>query len=379
MNNFVLYLILILAIILNGVSITTAANENETVIVDQEMEQEYGSFTNRIVNPLIDYIRELEAELDKRKLKDKEIKDLKEKLIKHESNEAIIKELRSQIVDLHNSCNDFRKELVNNTLQLEMCENQLRTLNSSIIENGKVMTNLTVRDNKGAISLNTTLLQLENNQDNVLKEELDPRLCQIDVSYPFAKSLGIRTINVPGIDSFDVQCDSATIGFGWTIIQRRFKEDVNFNRNWASYREGFGTFAGDFFLGLEKIHRLTNSGRYELYVHMEDSLGKIVHSRYDNFKIAGEDDDYVLSSLGQFTGNSDQMRRFEHMKFSTFDHDRDSLENGNCAVMWVSGWWHGDCRSNNLNGVCANTKKCGAIYSGVKMLIRPKEEVKIKK
>ncbi|KRF85186.1 uncharacterized protein Dvir_GJ25987 [Drosophila virilis] len=83
------------------------------------------------------------------------------------------------------------------------------------------------------------------------------------------------------------------------------KED--FYRNWSTYREGFGSLHGDFFLGLEKIHRLTRAQPHELYVHMEGF-------------------DLDLISLGKSEGSAtaDRLQYHKHQKFTTFDRDNDN-------------------------------------------------------
>lgn len=48
----------------------------------------------------------------------------------------------------------------------------------------------------------------------------------------------------------------------WTIIQRRFNGTIDFYRNWNNYKNGFGDLRSEFWLGNEKIHQLTNQGRY---------------------------------------------------------------------------------------------------------------------
>ena len=59
----------------------------------------------------------------------------------------------------------------------------------------------------------------------------------------------------------DVRCDMDTNGGGWIIIQRRTDASVTFNRNWNDYKNGFGDLNGNFWLGLEKIHKLASPGK----------------------------------------------------------------------------------------------------------------------
>lgn len=53
---------------------------------------------------------------------------------------------------------------------------------------------------------------------------------------------------------------------GWTVIQRRLDGSVDFYRNWTDYRRGFGDLEGEFWLGNEHIHQLTNQGEYTVYL-----------------------------------------------------------------------------------------------------------------
>ncbi|KAH8415177.1 hypothetical protein KR215_006709 [Drosophila sulfurigaster] len=48
--------------------------------------------------------------------------------------------------------------------------------------------------------------------------------------------------------------------------------------------------------------------------------------------------------MGKFNGTvEDDMRFNENMKFTTFDHDNDAYDLGNCANWRKSGWWYNDC------------------------------------
>ena len=63
---------------------------------------------------------------------------------------------------------------------------------------------------------------------------------------------------------------------------------------------GFGNLKGEFWLGPDKIHRLTKQ-RSRLRVDLEDTTGKIAYAVYDLFGVASENSKYKLS-LGTYSG-----------------------------------------------------------------------------
>jgi len=58
---------------------------------------------------------------------------------------------------------------------------------------------------------------------------------------------------------------------GWILMQRKVTGgSVSFNKNWAEYRDGFGSAAGNdnYWLGLDKVYRLVQLGRTALRVEV---------------------------------------------------------------------------------------------------------------
>ena len=97
-------------------------------------------------------------------------------------------------------------------------------------------------------------------------------------------------------------CDQKTNGGGWTVIQRRKDGSVNFYRGWNDYKVGFGDLKGEFWLGLEKIYRLTHQTRNRLRVELEETSGKVAYAEYDYFAVSSGRVNYKLN-LGSYSGN----------------------------------------------------------------------------
>ena len=86
----------------------------------------------------------------------------------------------------------------------------------------------------------------------------------------------------------NVYCDMDTDDGGWTVFQRRHNGLVDFYRDWEDYKQGFGYVNGDYWLGLQNLHWLTSTARYELRVDLEDFNGNTVYAKYSSFHIADE-------------------------------------------------------------------------------------------
>ena len=116
------------------------------------------------------------------------------------------------------------------------------------------------------------------------------------------KISGVYKINPDGLGEFEVFCDQKTAGGGWTVFQKRRDGSVDFFRAWDDYKRGFGNLNAEFWLGLDKIHRLTVSGgSYKLRVDLEDIHGKTAFAEYSSFSVTSERAKYQLN-LGSYSG-----------------------------------------------------------------------------
>ena len=207
-------------------------------------------------------------------------------------------------------------------------------------------------------------------------------------------------IDPDGLGEFEVFCDQKTAGGGWTVIQRRQDGSVDFYKGWNDYKLGFGNLNGEFWLGLDKIHRLTASKHKKLRVDLEATAGTILLAEYGSFAVANEKAKYQLTVGGYSGENSPQMTAnglrlttvlfpldyadiygescffsmvktihnffssgnagdslAEHngMFFTTKDSDNDKWSK-NCASSFKGAWWYKNCHSSNLNGLYLYSK-----------------------
>ena len=140
-----------------------------------------------------------------------------------------------------------------------------------------------------------------------------------------------------------------TDGGGWTVFQRRMDGSVDFYRNWTDYQQGFGNLSGEFWLGLDKIHRLTSTPT-ELQVDLQDFEGNSVYAQYTSFSVGDSASKYVLTVSGYSGTAGDSLAYHNGNRFSTRDQENDAWID-NCAQTFKGAWWYKSCYHSNLNGL----------------------------
>ena len=173
----------------------------------------------------------------------------------------------------------------------------------------------------------------------------------------------------------NVYCDMSTDSGGWIVIQRnRINSQLNFDKNWREYEEGFGDLNKDFWAGLKLMHTLTQRGQWEMRVDYQKNDKTRCYLHYNNFSVGSASEEYPLT-VGGFTGVGTDHFNYESyqhngMKFTTLDNDNDQDSNGNCAADLKSGWWHNNCFQIN-----ANYQPPHAYFTVlfIEMKIRPKD------
>jgi len=141
-------------------------------------------------------------------------------------------------------------------------------------------------------------------------------------------------------------------GYGPILVQQKVDGSAFFGRTWDEFKVGFGDVSGNYWLGNDAIHNLTQYGKYRLRVELQsnDTL-QWFWAEYSTFVVADETALYELQ-VGGFSGNVsvDALGRQSGMKFTTTDRDNDATVFTNCATFAGGGFWYAACGDALLNG-----------------------------
>ncbi|RUS68620.1 hypothetical protein EGW08_023619 [Elysia chlorotica] len=201
-------------------------------------------------------------------------------------------------------------------------------------------------------SANRLFLQTNSTAAAVVKDLLSPARCykglvtalsHVSYPYPLIQPRDGKILDVPHL------CDTVTDGGGWIIIQRRSTGDVDFQRGWDDYKNGFGDLSRDFWLGNRHIHKLTSTESYELRVELFFQ-GKSAYARYGTFIMADEANNFSLD-VGNYSGTAGDslVKNGLGKQFTTIDRDNDN-DSRQCADVCQGGWWYHKCGASGLNG-----------------------------
>lgn len=264
------------------------------------------------------------------------------------STEAEIQQLlveairRQQIDEVH--------ELINESLQ--DAKNQLNAVTDGFLEGATSIF--------CDMSLRASFDQVKNQQAKAMRSiEAATQLLQhedVTINNQTQNSLKLVIGGVPvqlkiGVDLGDGVFLLPSIN-NWIILTHRFDGSLDFNRSWTDYRNGFGeTLRGEFWLGNEEVHSLTNRAMYKLRIELYIG-GTWYYAEYSTFSIDSESNKYTLRVSG-FSGNAgDSLRdtalwgtvNLNGMGFTTNDADNDRWSDGNCAQDHGGGWWFNYCQ-----------------------------------
>ena len=178
---------------------------------------------------------------------------------------------------------------------------------------------------------------------------------------------------------------------------RRIQNSGDYKRSWDEFKQGFGDASGEYWLGNEYLHYITNSGCYKLRVDLEDWNGNTRYAEYSSFRVTSEADNYRLL-LGSYSGDAsasqanDASAGFLYQNnsfFTTYDRDNDArASNPSCIADHVGfgGFWYKNCAKVSATSDGCGSSSCsrkgkrirwnawrGSSYSmkKIKMMFRP--------
>ncbi|KAK0064976.1 BpsFReDn22 [Biomphalaria pfeifferi] len=191
--------------------------------------------------------------------------------------------------------------------------------------------------------------------------------CPRKISLPCLNSLMYTNTLFPqeeliaNMDGYDSICDSSDPKGLFFVIQRRYSgSSVDWNLDWETYKTGFGSQCGDFYLGNENIYQLTVKASYLLRIKIDFQDTNFTFY-YSGFRLGSEEESYRLT-LGITDSANKDLLEHNGMNFSTYDR---SDPNG-CACFYSSGWWYNSCFKVNLFGDMQSTENSfGAIWESI--------------
>ncbi|KAK6167383.1 hypothetical protein SNE40_021423 [Patella caerulea] len=162
------------------------------------------------------------------------------------------------------------------------------------------------------------------------------------------------SVNGPVVE---VKCDFRSSTRTYVYIRETNCLEIDGNKTFNEYSNGFGHTVGNYFLGLEHIYNILQIGYFSMGIRFEFD-GQVAKGYYHKFVIDSKANNYRLS-IGFFQNDSafscgdsviNGAFSLNGRPFSTLDHD---LTNHSCPVRFGGGWWYLDnhvCSRSNVNG-----------------------------
>ena len=161
---------------------------------------------------------------------------------------------------------------------------------------------------------------------------------------------GVYYMAIPGFlgDVFLAFCRVDPDGTKWLMFQRR-TDTASFEQNWATYAAGFGTpttnnFTGpSFWLGLNRLNRLTSSGLWKLRVDLQEIYSgsfQSYYQLYSTFSIGSASTRYTLTCGGTTSGTAGDSLCGTHSGYGFDTYDNDASPGCVAAYKVRTDWRH---------------------------------------
>ncbi|XP_012156964.2 angiopoietin-4 isoform X2 [Ceratitis capitata] len=172
---------------------------------------------------------------------------------------------------------------------------------------------------------------------------------------------GVYEINVAHFPPWEVRCVTKCLAgscCAWTVIMHGSAASAErvFQRDWNEYQNGFGNAHGDLFIGLDRLHALTNRSP-QLMLITDYVFGK--EYIFEDFRIANAIFSYAVTipmDLEKIPGGLNDLILSTTWKFST---------NSKCAMLHGRSWWYND--------QCVGGFRRDTLSDNICMMIRPEQ------
>lgn len=362
----------------------------------REEEQELRRATSKLQvrnaevrNMSLELSSKLEGLLEEKSVLQQKVRYLEEQLTHLIQNQPGIQEhpevtsLKTFVEQQDNSIKDLLQTVEEQYKQLNRQHSQIKEIENQLRRTGTQEPTENSLSSKSRAPRTTPPLQL--NETTTAEQDGTPADCSAIYNRGEHRS-GVYAIRPRNSQVFNVYCDTDS-GSTWTLIQHRKDGSLNFNETWENYRNGFGQFDGEFWLGLEKIFSIVTQTNYILRIELEDWKDNKHFVEY-SFHLGDHQTHYTLR-LAEIAGNVPRaLPEHRDLMFSTWDHRaKGDLD---CPESHSGGWWWHGCGENNLNGkynkprakskpekkrgICWRSQN-GKLYSikSSKMLIQPRD------
>lgn len=136
-----------------------------------------------------------------------------------------------------------------------------------------------------------------------------------------------------------------------TLLQQNVGQSNSyaFNRDWNSYRDGFGSLApnSSYWIGLDKLSQLTSSENCSLHIDLlEKSTNKWYAAEYSYFEVDSSATNFSLYVSGYEGNAGDAFQHHNATSFSTYDNSITHCSETYSAGFW---WQNGRCFHVGIN------------------------------
>ncbi|XP_077972518.1 uncharacterized protein LOC120340070 isoform X2 [Styela clava] len=150
---------------------------------------------------------------------------------------------------------------------------------------------------------------------------------------------------------------------GWMVIMRLENSDTSiFNAPYEDYLKPMGSIEhGNYWMGLENMHSITQSQTYKLRVELVLENGDINIQVFDLFRVGSASTDFKAKvgprNAGESTAEIEMYKRITDINGKTFStYDRGTHQA--CAVLGGAGWWY----HTSGRAYCQEVKLTGVYY-----------------